>query len=305
MKRRSFLQKSAIATSLLSLGKFPLNAFSNKEFVKLTILHTNDVHSRVERFPNDGSRNAGLGGAARRASLIKDIRKREANVLLLDAGDIFQGTPYFNFFGGELEFKLMSEMKYDAATIGNHDFDAGIDGLAKQLPNANFPLVISNYDFSNTVMNGKTKDHLIFEKQGIKIGVFGIGISLPGLVPATLFKETQSLDPIATANSFAGRLKKDEACDFVICLSHLGFKYRTNELVSDHVLAEASEHIDLIIGGHTHTFLDEAVVIKNRKGKSIMINQVGWAGILLGRIDVYFEKGKGNKCNSCNNLWIR
>ena len=305
MQRRTFLQKSAIAGSLLSLGKFPLNAFAKEEFVKLTLLHTNDVHSRIERFPNDGSRNAGLGGAARRAALIKDIRKREKNVLLLDAGDIFQGTPYFNFFGGELEFKLMSEMKYDAATIGNHDFDGGIDGLEKQLPNANFPLVISNYDFSNTIMNGKTKDHLLFEKDGIKIGIFGIGINLKGLVPQNLYKETQVKDPIKTANEFAGRLKKDEDCDFVICLSHLGFKYRSNELVSDHVIAEQSEHIDLIIGGHTHTFLDEAVVVKNRKGKATMINQAGWAGILLGRIDVYFEKGKSNKCKSCNNIWLR
>ncbi|MEL6987721.1 MAG: metallophosphatase, partial [Bacteroidota bacterium] len=299
MKRRGFIQKSMMTSAALTLGKFPLSLIPKDEVVKLTILHTNDVHSRVERFPNDGSRNAGAGGAAERAALIKDIRKRERNVLLLDAGDIFQGTPYFNFFGGELEFKLMSALKYDAATMGNHDFDGGIDGFHKQLPLANFPFVVSNYDFRNTVLNGKIKEHLIFEKEGIKIGVLGVGIELAGLVPKNLVKEMQYLDPISNANRIAKQLKNEEKCDLVICLSHLGFKYRGDK-VSDHVLAENSEDIDIIIGGHTHTFLDQAVVVQNKKNKSVLINQAGWAGILLGRIDVFFEKGKGNKCESCN-----
>ena len=157
MKRRSFLRKAGIAGLLVGGKMFPLSAFTEPEITKLTILHTNDVHSRVEPFPMDGGPNQGLGGAANRAALIKQIRSKEENVLLFDSGDIFQGTPYFNYFGGELEFKLMSAMNYDAATIGNHDFDAGIDGLYKQLPHANFPFLTCNYDFSDTIMNGQTQ----------------------------------------------------------------------------------------------------------------------------------------------------
>ena len=159
MQRRTFIQHSLAGMALLTAGNFPLEALADPEIIKLTILHTNDVHSRIDPFPLDGSRNEGKGGAAKRANLIKRIRSEEEHVLLFDAGDIFQGTPYFNYFNGELEFKVMSAMKYDAATIGNHDFDGGIDGLYKQLPNANFPLLISNYDFSDTIMNGKTQEY--------------------------------------------------------------------------------------------------------------------------------------------------
>ena len=125
---------------------------------------------------------------AQRAGLINSIREKEDHVLLLDAGDIFQGTPYFNFYGGELEFKLMSTMKYDAATLGNHDFDNGLIGLKKQLPFAKFPFLIANYDFSKTILKDKFNPYKIFNKGGIKIGVFGIGIELEGLVPKNYIK---------------------------------------------------------------------------------------------------------------------
>lgn len=289
MERRDFLRLTGLATGSLALTTLPFEALAGNGYEKLTILHTNDQHSRIEPF--ESGRNAGLGGMARRAALINQIRREEKHVLLLDAGDIFQGTPYFNFFGGELEMKLMSEMGYDAATIGNHDFDAGIDGLEKQLKHTNFPLVISNYDFRDTVMNGKTKDHLIIKKGKLKIGIFGLGIELDGLVPDSLYKNTQYLDPLPIALETAGRLKHDEKCDFVILLSHLGYKYRHSK-ISDLALAEQSKDIDLIIGGHTHTFLDEPTAVKNAEGKRMLVNQVGWAGINLGRIDVYFSKDK-------------
>ena len=161
LPRRNFLRQTATATSLLGFGAFPWKAMASPQITKLTILHTNDVHSRIDPFPMDGSRNQGLGGVARRSQLIREIRVQEPNVLLLDSGDIFQGTPYFNFFGGELEIKLMSEMGYDATTIGNHDFDAGIEGLVSQLPHATFPFINCNYDFDQTLLRGLTKPYQI------------------------------------------------------------------------------------------------------------------------------------------------
>ncbi len=304
MDRRKFIINSSLGGLVFATGKYPLHTLSSPELVKLTILHTNDVHSRIDPFPMDGSRNQGLGGASKRASLIEKIRKEEGHVLLLDSGDIFQGTPYFNFFGGELEFKLMSEMKYDATTIGNHDFDAGIDGLVKQLPHCNFPFLISNYKFSDTVMNGRTRSYKIFEYDDVKVGVFGLGIELDGLVPTELTGNTQYLDPIATANRTASLLKKEKKCDYVICLSHLGYKYGDSK-VSDLHLAHFTEDVDLILGGHTHTFMRKPDIRRNMKGREVVINQAGWAGIMLGRVDITFERSTANKCMTCSNSYIQ
>ncbi|MBT8229249.1 MAG: bifunctional metallophosphatase/5'-nucleotidase [Saprospiraceae bacterium] len=304
IQRRTFLQKSLTGSILLMSSQFPLSAFSSDpDFIKLNILHTNDVHSRIDPFPDDGGRNAGLGGAARRAEMIQSIRNKEKNVLLLDAGDIFQGTPYFNFFGGELEIKLMSKMGYDASTMGNHDFDAGIDGFDKQLVHADFPFIVSNYDFKNTVLNNKISPYKIFNVEDLKIGVIGTGIELKGLVPSTMYKETQYLDPISSAQKYANILKKDKACDYVICLSHLGYRY-SSERISDVILAQNTTDIDLIIGGHTHTFMRKADTRRNLKGEQVIVTQAGWAGILLGHIEVYFERSKKKKCTSCKNKLV-
>ena len=240
----------------------------------------------------DGSRNQGLGGTARRAGLIGQIRAEQEHLLLLDAGDIFQGTPYFNRFGGEIEFKLMSLMKYDAATMGNHDFDNGLAGFHQQLPHANFPFLVANYDFSRTELAKTTRPYKIFKKGGLKIGVFGIGIALKGLVDPKNYGDTIVLDPVQKANETAAILKNDHHCDLVICLSHLGYKYRNNN-ISDQLLAKNTRNIDLIIGGHTHTFMDIPEDVVNLDGKITTINQVGFAGINLGRIDYYFEPQKG------------
>lgn len=303
MKRRTFLRQGGLAGFYISTGAYKIEDLLPHQLFNLTILHTNDVHSRIEPFPMDGGRYQGMGGAAKRAAMVKKIRKEEDNVLLLDAGDIFQGTPYFNYFGGELEFKLMSKMNYDAATIGNHDFDAGIDGLHKQLPNASFDLINANYDFSNTIMNGKVSPYKIYQKGEIKVGVLGLGIELNGLVPNTLIKETQYLDPIKTADKYASILKQDLKCDYVICLSHLGYRYR-EEKVSDVDVAKQTSNIDLIIGGHTHSYLYEPDSQKNKNGNEVLIAQVGWAGIALGRIDVSFEKNFKKKCISCKNKFV-
>ena len=304
MNRRLFIRDTAYTGLILSTGAFPLIALADEaEIIRLTILHTNDVHSRIEPFPMDGGKNEGLGGVAKRSTLINRVREEQKNVLLFDAGDIFQGTPYFNFFGGELELKLMSEMGYDAGTIGNHDFDGGIDGLEHQLKHANFPLLITNYDFSDTVLGGKTLPYKIFNKGGIKIGVFGVGIELKGLVPDVLYKNTQYSDPITAANKYSAYLREEEKCDFVICLSHLGYKYDENK-ISDRVLAASTSNVDLIIGGHTHTFMKQPERMLNIVNKPVLINQVGWAGIILGRLDVFFERNKKGLCVTCKNLMV-
>ena len=229
MKRRHFIQQASAVTALVSLGSFGLQSFtSTSKSKKITILHTNDVHSHVDAFGSENIAYANKGGVARRASLIEFIRHENPNTLLLDAGDIFQGTPYFNYYGGELEFKLMSKLKYDAATIGNHDFDNGIDGLYAQLPHAKFQFITANYDFSNTIMDTQTKPYKVFKKDGIKIGVFGLGIELNGIVNPSMFKETKYLDPIEISQDMSRILKTEEACDLIICLSHLGYHYENN-----------------------------------------------------------------------------
>ena len=289
MERRTFLKRTAAAGVFAGVGSLGLLSFaSRRELKHITILHTNDVHSHIESFEKDHAQFPGMGGVARRYTLIEQIRKENPHTLLLDAGDIFQGTPYFNFYGGELEFKLMSKMGYDAATIGNHDFDNGIEGLLAQLPHAQFPFINSNYNFKNTVLEGKVKPYQIFLKDGIKIGVFGLGIELDGLVGKKLYKETQYLDPVEIATDTVRRLKEEEECDLVICLSHLGYEYQSDK-ISDVKLAAATKDIDLIIGGHTHTFLPEPAVALNSIGKKVLINQVGWAGVNLGRIDFYLD----------------
>lgn len=293
MKRRDFIQKTAASSALLGLSGVSLSSFSTIETKKITILHTNDTHSHIDPFPADHPKNPNMGGAARRAAIIESIRKEEKNVLLLDAGDIFQGTPYFNYYGGELEFKLMSMMQYDVATMGNHDFDNGIDGFYAQLPHAKFDFVSANYDFKNTVLNDIVKPYKIIIKDGIKIGIFGLGVQLDGLVDKKLYKETVYNNPIEVAQDMTRILKEEKKCDLVICLSHLGFKYKDEpEKPSDIVLAQKTKNIDLIIGGHTHTFLDKPIIEKNSEGKEVLINQVGCFGVNLGRIDFYLSNDK-------------
>jgi len=296
--RRKFLQHALGASLVLASGSyFNTASAKGRATTRLTILHTNDMHSRIDPFPADDKKYAGRGGMATRAALIKQLRKENENVLLLDSGDIFQGTPYFNFFGGEIEFKLMSEMKYDAATLGNHDFDNGIEGLAKQLPNAAFPFLNANYNFDNSALHQKISPYKTFKFQHIKVGVFGIGIDLDGLVPKKNYEGIIYNHPVNIANDTALHLKEALKCDYIICLSHLGYKYDTTK-ISDIILANQTSNIDLILGGHTHTFMQQPDIQPTLNNKSCMINQAGWAGLLLGKVDINFcEK---NKCLSTN-----
>jgi 5'-nucleotidase len=303
MNRRIFIKRAGLGMAVSSLGALPLGAIAAKDPYKLTILHTNDTHSRIEPFPMDGSRYAGMGGAEPRQRLIKKIRSEESNVLLVDAGDIFQGTPYFNLFDGALEISLMNEMGYEASVPGNHDFDKGIPNLVTQLTQAKFPMVITNYEIGRTDLPKVMKKHLTLQKGPIKVGIVGAGIHLDGLLTPSLYGDIDFLDPITTIEAEAKILRGDHKCDLVICLSHLGHKYENNK-VSDIVLAAETSSVDIIIGGHTHTFLDAPAIVRNKVKRPVTVTQAGWGGIQLGRLDVYFEKNKKNKCVSCRNEWV-
>lgn len=308
LNRRDFLKYSlGTAASLYGLdlaGKS--NIFKATDIYQLSILYTNDTHSRIEPFPLNDSKYAGEGGFAKRASLIEKFRMENENTLLLDAGDIFQGTPYFNFFKGELEYKLMSLMNYDATTFGNHDFDLGTNNLLLQMPHATFDFINCNYSFEDCVLNKNEKimPYKIYKKGPLKIGVLGIGIELENLVDKKLIEGVRYLSPITCANKISKHLKHEEKCDYVICLSHLGYYY-DDQKISDIILAEQSRDIDLIIGGHTHTFLSEPVSKINLQQKEVKITQVGWAGIWLGKIDIYFSKDTKKLYQSSTNHQIK
>jgi len=290
--RRDFLKFTlGSAAAVYGLNSHAQNILKNeKGFTKLTILYTNDQHSRIEPFPENDAKYPGEGGFAKRAFLIEKIRSEDKNVLLLDAGDIFQGTPYFNYYHGEIEYKLMSLMGYDAVTFGNHDFDMGCENILKQMPNSTFDFINCNYDFSDTVLskNKKITPYKIYKKGPLKIGILGVGIDLENLVDIKYTKGIIYNDPVENANRIASVLKHDEKCDYVICLSHLGYRYDSNK-ISDVELAKKSKNIDLIIGGHTHTFLDTPQIALNSDEQQVQITQVGWAGVWLGKIEVFFS----------------
>jgi len=293
MKRRNFLKHIKTSTICgLTLPLTGLTSSSNK-FKKITILHTNDVHSHIDPFPENDPINPNSGGVVARSNLINFIKKGNPNTLVLDAGDVFQGTPYFNFFEGEVELKLMSKMGYNASTLGNHEFDNGIEKLAKSLKHANFSFLNSNYTFKNTALENKISKYKIFNVDGIKIGVFGLGIELNGLVEKKLYTGINYLDPVEISIDITNELKFNHNCDLIICLSHLGFSYsKDKNIMCDLVLAKKTRNIDLLIGGHTHTFLEKPVQIKNLDDKNVLINQVGCFGINLGKIDFYFSDEK-------------
>lgn len=295
MDRRQFIRNSMLISGGVLAGPSLIAAPRGDENYRLTILHTNDTHSNIDPFPDNHSRYPGKGGVARRFELIQKIRSEEKHVLLLDAGDIFQGTPYFNRYKGTLEMKLMTEMGYEAATMGNHDFDIGIDGFINAQKFADFPFLCSNYDFTNTALDGLTTKFKVIRKGNLKVGLFGLGVELKGLVPNDKFKETKYLDPIEIANEQA-KFLKEKGCDLIICLSHLGYSYDSDK-VSDVKIAENTRNIHLVIGGHTHTFLDEPTQLKNLDDETVLVNQVGWAGVNLGRIDFHMDSKSFAKKN--------
>lgn len=256
--------------------------------VKIVVLHTNDTHSQVEPSAPDAVRFADMGGYARRLGVINQIREQEEHVILLDAGDFSQGTPYFNFFKGRVEVKGLNAMNYDAVTFGNHEFDNGMDTLATILQDAKFPMICANYDMSKSTVADMVKPYKIIEKGGVRIGIIGLGVELEGLVMKSNFEGVQYLDPIKTVQKYERILKKRKKCDVIICLSHLGGD-STSVKVNDFTVAHNSKYVDLILGGHSHLML-ENIQTKNAKGKNLRIAQMAKSGFYLGRVDLYLNR---------------
>lgn len=291
MDRKAFLRQAltySAGSVILGASAFSRQVDENI----LTILYTNDTHARLDPFPKNAREFAGLGGIARRANLVRHIRRRQDNVLLLDAGDVFQGTPWFDMYGGEVDFKLMSEIGYDAMAVGNHEFDNGLQSFADVASHADFPILAANYSFRNTPLDGVIRRFIVKEMAGIKIGIFGLGIGLEGVVDSKLYGAVRSRDPEVWANGMVKSLRQFHNCDLVICLSHLGYSYGDSRM-DDVTLAGRVDGIDLIIGGHTHTFMDQPEWVSNPSGSQSIVTQMGHNGIRLGRIDIslnqYFE----------------
>ena len=294
MNRRGFIRNGFAGIAGLGLGVIPFNLLADNNFVTISIMHTNDLHCHIEPFSGGNDNTNSKGGLARISEMVKRTKAENPNTLLFDAGDMFQGTPYYNYFKGELMLKIMSATGYDAGTLGNHEFDDGLEGILDSLPSAKFPLINSNYDFSNTKLAGKFPRYKVFKKDRIKIGVYGLGIELKGLVSDKNFGNTIYNDPLKTALEMESFLKNDNQCDLVVCLSHLGLSYRENK-ISDMVLATETSMTDLIIGGHTHTFLEEPIIEKNKAGNRIIVNHASWGGQILGKIDFVFERSRNRK----------
>jgi len=274
MKLRNILSALLLLTVVLVSARTPL-----------AIIHTNDTHSQLEPFVEGEGYDAGNGGILRRECLIREVRSQEPNVLVFESGDFVQGTPYFNLFKGDAEMELMNFLKLDAVTLGNHEFDNGIEALATMLKKADFPVICTNYDVSQTVLKGIVKPWLIVKRGKLLIGIVGANINLKGLTLSSNYEGLVYLDPISTVEARAEWLKKKKKCDIVICLSHLGYQYDTNK-PDDLKLAEKSRNIDVILGGHTHLYLKEPTLIRNLNGDTVIINQMGKSGVYMGRLDL-------------------
>lgn len=296
MTRRHFVARTFLALASGGFGP-SLLAKASAHDDALYILHTNDTHSRLKPFPEADSTYGGLGGAARRAHFIRQFRANHRNVLLLDSGDFFQGTPFFNMFAGEPEIRVMTALGYDASTLGNHDFDIKVSGLKNAMKHARFPLIVSNYDAAKSEISSIVKPWTTFQRGPWKIGVFGLGIDFDKLVAAELHENISYLDPIPVARSMVQTLRQKK-CDLVICLSHLGYRYQQSDRISDRILAQNVEGIDLILGGHTHTFLDKPEIFTGSPQKETQVAQVGCFGVRVGIIKVTGESDTSPRLTS-------
>lgn len=289
----SFLRPSEALTNFSRLSLIdPLLAPQRGETL-ITILHTNDTHSQIDPVPSNDKLYPGKGGVARRATLVKRVRRQNPNTLLIDAGDVFQGTPYFNFYKGEVEYKAMSAIGYNAGTLGNHEFDNGVDALAAAMKFANFDLLSANYDVRGTPLEGKVKRYVVRQVGGVRVGLFGMGISPVGLITPANFKGITYQDPIAAAREVVGTLRNTERCTLVIAMSHLGYYPTPKEgEVGDSQVAENVEGIDFIASGHNHSFMTEPVSSRQPSGAETLIFQVGKSGIFVGRVDFRVRRGR-------------
>jgi 5'-nucleotidase len=305
--RRKFLKASVAGGIALAFPQLIVESFSSPAWLALssplleagpnetliTILHTNDTHSQIDPLPDNDRLYPGKGGVARRATLVKRIRKENPNTLLVDGGDVFQGTPYFNFFRGEVEYKAMSLIGYDVVTLGNHDFDNGVDALASAMKSATFDFVVANYDVRGTALESRVKPYTVRVLGGVRVGLFGLGVSPNNLITPENFKGVKYSDPIASARDVVRILRERERCSLVVGMTHLGYYPKDREGgVGDSQVAAAVDGIDFIAGGHTHTFMKQPVVQRTPSGGKTVIFQVGKSGIYVGRVDLKVRDGK-------------
>jgi 5'-nucleotidase len=275
---------SAISAPLLDVGR-------GEKLI--TILHTNDTHSQIDPLPPTDGEYPDKGGVARRATLVKRVRKENPNTLLIDAGDVFQGTPYFNFYKGEVEYKSMSLIGYDVGTLGNHDFDNGVEALAAAMKFANFDFVSANYDVHGTALENRVKPYVVRVLGGVRIGLFGLGISPENLITPENFKGVKYNDPVKAVRDVVARLRGPERCMLVVGMSHLGYYPNPRQGgIGDTQVAAQVDGIDFIASGHTHTFMKQPVITKTPSGGNTMIFQVGRSGIYVGRVDMKLRAGK-------------
>ncbi|MEX0769152.1 MAG: metallophosphatase [Balneolaceae bacterium] len=290
MDRLQFIKKSLAFTVS---GWAGLSGFASRPTVgnesagagTISLLYTNDTHSRIDPFSDHAVEHAGLGGMTRRATLVNRIRSSEKHTLLLDAGDVFHGTPWFHLFGGRRSFELMSKMGYDAMCLGEHEFINGLEGFAEVAPAAEFPFLCANYYVSNTPMTPFVEKYAVRDFDGFRIGIFGLGINPEGLVKKELYGSVRYRDPVVWARGMVSSLTTYHDCDYIICLSHLGYRYE-DQRIDDRKLASQVDGINLIIGGHSHTFLDRPERIISPNGSPTLVTQAGHSGIRLGRIDL-------------------
>ena len=294
MKRNLYIYNKVVTRLVMGLLPFFLFAFSPldadaKKHKQLVILHTNDTHSTI--FPVkqniDDKEIAGRGGYLRRVNMLKEQRQQHPDLLLFDSGDFSQGSGYYTLFKGEVEIGLMNQMGYDAVTIGNHEFDFGLDNLARIFRMANFPIVCSNYDCKGTVLEGLVKPYITLKRNGVKIGVFALSPALKGLVFDGNCQGITYLDPAETAQKYINLLRKQEKCDIVICISHLGWK---ESEYTDEMLLKGIESCDLVLGGHTHTYMKQLEYAPDKTGKLIPVDQNGKHGAFIGKLLLNLEK---------------
>ena len=275
---------------IIYIALFVLISVNHSAQKRLVIAHTNDTHSQIEPTSKKASKFADQGGIARREALLKQLRQENPSLLLFDDGDFCQGTPYFNAFKGEVEIEMMNRLKYDAGIVGNHEFDNGIASLANILKRAKYPILAANYDVSKTLLKKLVKPYTIIQRNDLKVGVMGICVNPQGLIPTKKYDGMNYLNPIETANKFAEILKNEKHCDVVVVLSHLGYAYEPWEnKIGDRELASKSRNIDVILGGHSHTFLEDAVEVENLDGKPVVINQTGKMGLFVDKIELEWK----------------
>ncbi len=279
------LRKTVVLYMLLLFTA--VGAYAQKH---LEVLHTNDTHSCIMPLnPNlADTAVAGRGGFLRRVAMIKEERAKNPDLLLIDSGDFSQGSPFYTMFKGDVEIGLMNLMGYDAVTIGNHEFDFGLENMARIFKMAKFPVVCANYDFTGTCVEGLVKPYVIIKRNGLKIGLFGLSPQLEGLVDLSKCKGVTYLDPVEVGNRVAAELKHDKRCDVVICVSHLGW-LRPDEM-GDQKLLASSKDIDLVLGGHSHSYFKALRYVNNADGKAVPVDQNGKNAMYVGKLTLSFDK---------------